>query len=97
LVKKEESSRQSHRSLTLQHSILSLFKCFSNELGFLLDGYLISRNEHRQDGYSLSLEKPFKEEKYYFDQILKDGKNESTTHFLPRQARGPVERVKIEK
>ena len=57
----EKSSRQSHLSPTLQHSIFSLFKRLSNKLGFLLDGYLISRNEHCQNGYSLSLEKPFKE------------------------------------
>jgi hypothetical protein len=30
-------------------------------------------------------------------EILKHGKNGSTTHFLPRQARGPVERGKIKK
>jgi hypothetical protein len=40
----------------------------------------------------------FKKRKEKFRrQILKHGKNGSPTHFLPRQARGPVERVKIEK
>lgn len=62
---KKESSRQSQLSPTIQHSILSLFKRLSNKLGFLLDGYLISRNDHCQDGYPLSLEKPFKEMKYF--------------------------------
>ena len=93
---KEESSRQSHLTPTIQHSILSLFKCLSNKLGVLLDGYLISRNDHCQDGYSLSLEKPFKEVKYLVKTIYtKMVRMETLTHFLPRQARGPVEWVKI--
>ena len=61
--KKKETSRQSHLTPTLQHSILSLFKRLSNKLGFVFYGYLVSRNDHCQDGYPLNLEKPFKEVK----------------------------------
>lgn len=56
--KRIDHSRQSQYIRTLQYSSFSLFKRLSHKLWFLFDRYSVSRNEHCQDRYSLSLEKP---------------------------------------
>ena len=55
----KKNSRQSQPVPTLQHSGFPLFKRFTNKLRFVLDGYLVMRNEHSQSCYCLSFGKSF--------------------------------------
>ena len=82
-------------SPTLEHSTFSLFKRFSSKLWFLFDACPVSRNKHYQDRYSLGLKKPSSKSNHK-RQARSAQECRAQLTFFPRQARGPVERFRME-